>query len=113
MSWTPFNPSLMVTRAQEGRKGNSYQLPVGWEIKETTIESSDAGEVEGFEVVSYGKAPWQVDTAQANITVKNPALTQAMALDANGMPVKEVPVTKTDEGLEFRFPPGHLYVVLQ
>jgi len=87
--------------------------PTGWEIKETTIESSDAGEVEGFEVVSYGKAPWQVDTAQANITVKNPALTQAMALDANGMPVKEVPVTKTDEGLEFRFPPGHLYVVLQ
>ena len=47
--------------------------PTGWQEKPVTIKVKE-GTFPGFEVVDFGKAPWQVTRAQVTLTVTTPAL---------------------------------------
>ncbi|MDQ8185732.1 hypothetical protein, partial [Pelagicoccus sp. SDUM812002] len=86
--------------------------PTGWEDEEATIEVS--GEpVPARKIVSYGEAPWRLESADLKISVKNPGLQTAHALDANGMPIAELPLDIEDGVATFDFPEGTLYVVLE
>jgi hypothetical protein len=51
--------------------------------------------------------------ADITLALDNLNLTKARVLDANGMPVKEVPLTKVGGWTRLRFPPDALYVVLE
>ncbi len=57
--------------------------PTGWQEKPVTIKVKE-GTFPGFEVVNIGKAPWQVTRAKLTLTIRNPGLSKATVLDANG-----------------------------
>jgi hypothetical protein len=84
------------------------ERPLGWKTKPVSIEGR-AGE----QVVSFGHAPWMIVRAEVEISIANPALKTACVLDANGMPVNEIPLESSAAGKTFKFPPEALYVVLQ
>jgi hypothetical protein len=84
------------------------ERPLGWKTKPTSIDGR-AGE----QVVSFGHAPWMIVRADVEIAIANPALQTARVLDANGMPIKEIPLAASADGKTFKFPPDALYVVLQ
>lgn len=86
--------------------------PTGWKERGVSIERQDKTTVSGFEVVDYGKAPWQVASARLTVIVKNKVLKSAVALDANGNRAATVAAERSDGGLRFTFPNGTLYVVL-
>jgi repressor of nif and glnA expression len=66
-----------------------------------------------YRIVSVGKGPMQVEKTDATVTIANPALTSAQALDANGMPMAEmVEVKQTDGQYRVTLPPDTLYVVV-
>ncbi len=88
--------------------------PTGWEDKSATWTSGDSKEqTTGREVVSTGKNPWSIVSAKLSVTIKNPGLTTATALNANGEPAKKVAVTKVNGGIQLTYPSDTLYVVLQ
>lgn len=87
--------------------------PAGWQDKATEIEVGEGKKVAGREVVSFGKAPWMITEARLRVAIKNPRLTKASALDANGMATREVPLERAGGAVRFRFPSrGALAVVL-
>jgi hypothetical protein len=61
----------------------------------------------------FGRAPWMIVRADVALSVANPALKTARALDANGTPVKDIPLEQSAGRAAFRFPADALYVVLQ
>jgi hypothetical protein len=87
--------------------------PTGWQEASTTIMLADGQKVSGFEVVSFGSAPWQVAQAQLDVTVNNSGLRRATVLDMNGMAVQTLALEQTAHGVHFRFPAKAMYVVLQ
>jgi hypothetical protein len=86
--------------------------PTGWQQVPTRIALDGGTTVPGFEVKSFGTAPWQVIKAQLEVTVNNPALTRATVLDMNGMALQAVPLAKAHGQVRFNFPPSAMYVVL-
>jgi hypothetical protein len=64
-------------------------------------------------VVSFGRAPWKIDNGDVTLVLKNTEISRARVLDANGMPVKELPLTTSGGQHRFKFPADALYVVLQ
>ena len=87
--------------------------PTGWSERPVTIELKGQPPAAGFEITSFGAAPWQVASAQLDVTIDNPQLTSATVLDMNGMSVRTVPLQRTDKGVGFSFPAGAMYVVLR
>lgn len=87
--------------------------PTDWSDKLATIALDGGKTVEGREVVSYGKAPWQVVSARFNVKLGNPKISKAMIVDANGYPVGTVPLQRTPTSVSFAFPNSALYVVLR
>jgi hypothetical protein len=81
---------------------------LGWKTKPITIKGR-AGE----QVVSFGHAPWMIVRADVEIAIANPALKTARVLDANGMPVSEIPLKSSADRKTFQFPSDALYVVLE
>jgi hypothetical protein len=69
--------------------------------------------IDGFQIESYGKAPWQVDRAKVTVSVFNPALKTAKVLDANGNSTGALTLKHTAAGVELNFPETAMYVVLQ
>jgi hypothetical protein len=86
--------------------------PTGWREKPVAIKVEE-GNFSGFEVVNYGKAPWQVKRAQVTLTINNPGLVKATVLDANGNAAGQVKLVKRGDGVELKFPEDALYVILQ
>jgi len=87
--------------------------PTNWKEEPYTITQKDQPDIAGFKVVSYGGPPWQVIQAECQITVNNPGISKATALDMNGNATAiEVPLTKTASGVSFKFPDKTMYVVL-
>ena len=84
------------------------ERPLGWKTKPTSIDGHAAEQV-----VSFGHAPWMIVRADVEITIANPALKTARVLDANGMPVNEIPLKSSAGRKMFKFPPDALYVVLR
>jgi hypothetical protein len=87
--------------------------PTGWVEKPTTISLEGGKTTPGFEVVSFGKAPWQVLNADLRVDIVNPKITKGSVLDSNGNAVGSVQLHKTPNGVRFQFPTNALYVVLQ
>ncbi|MGD0090450.1 MAG: hypothetical protein ABSE73_11070 [Planctomycetota bacterium] len=80
----------------------------GWTTKKVQVEKRN-----GEQIVSFGKAPWQIVNAELTITLRNQKVTKARVLDANGMAVKDIDLQAGAGGKKFAFPPDALYVVLQ
>ncbi len=87
--------------------------PTGWSEKPVALTLEDGGKAPGWEVVSYGQAPWQVVQPVLDVSLRNKHLRRATALDMNGMPLRAVPVQQEGSTTRLRFPPATMYVVLQ
>jgi hypothetical protein len=87
--------------------------PTGWVQAPAQVAVPGRPPVDGFEVVSHGRAPWQVEQAMLDVVVKNPGLTRATALDMNGMATGPVALTRDASQVAFRFPSAAMYVVLR
>ena len=86
--------------------------PTGWQEKPTKIAVKE-GTFDGFEVVDYGRAPWQVVRADVTVTIANPNLTKATILDANGNAVGPAKLVADGKRAVLTFPPDALYVIVQ
>jgi hypothetical protein len=84
------------------------ERPLGWKTRPAQVNHR-AGE----EVVSFGHAPWMIVNGDVTIALRNTKVTTAHVLDANGMPVKEVPLTASAGRKTLKFPADALYVVLE
>ena len=87
--------------------------PTSWQETPTTIEVKGEAPMPGFEIKSFGRAPWQVASARLEVSVRNPALREAVVLDMNGMPAGTVPLRRSAEGVSFSFPERAMYVILR
>lgn len=85
--------------------------PTGWEEKPAKRKIGEEN-VSGVEIVSIGRAPWQVQDTAIEITIANSNLKRARLLDANMMPVKDVPTILADNKLRIVLPPDTMYVAL-
>jgi hypothetical protein len=81
--------------------------PTGWRTKPTVIDGTP-----GEEVVSYGKAPWQISKGDVTISITNTTLRAAHVLDANGMKTGSASLRQIGGGKQFKFPEAALYLVL-
>ena len=84
------------------------ERPQGWQTKPVDIKGRT-----GEEVISFGHAPWMIVRSDLRLSLKNSRLSHARVLDANGMPIKEVPLETNGGQNQFTFPPDALYVVLE
>jgi hypothetical protein len=82
--------------------------PTGWSTKPAKV-----GKQDGEQIVSYGKAPWQIIANDITLSINNPALSTAVLLDANGVAVKELPMSDEGGKKSIKLPPDVLYVVLK
>ncbi len=87
--------------------------PTGWLQAPVRVEVPGQGAVDGWEVKSYGHAPWQVESARLQVTIDNPTLVRATALDLNGMPMRAVALERSATAVTLTFPPDALYVVVE
>jgi hypothetical protein len=86
--------------------------PTGW--KETPTQfTADGKTVDGFTVANFGGPPWQINSADVSLTIRNPGLKKASVLDPNGNVTGSVDLKASTDGIQFTFPPNALYVVLQ
>jgi hypothetical protein len=88
--------------------------PDGWSTERETFPV-DGGkrQVEGEKIVSTGRMPWMIEKAMVSLTLTNPGLATARALDANGRPRAQVEVKKESRGVTLELPSDALYVVLE
>ncbi|MGB2819576.1 MAG: hypothetical protein WBF17_01240 [Phycisphaerae bacterium] len=86
----------------------TIQRPTGWQTRPVKVGGQD-----GEEIVSFGKAPWQIVKGDVTVTIRNPGLQTAVVLDANGMSAGTVPLEAAAGGRTFKFPPDAMYVVLE
>jgi hypothetical protein len=86
--------------------------PTGWAERPATIDLGQGKSTPGFELVSFGKAPWQVAKADLEITLRNPSIKKATVLDMNGNALRSVPLARTNGAVTLKFPADAMYVVL-
>ena len=86
--------------------------PTGWQEKPVTIKLKE-GTFAGFEVVDFGKSPWQVTRAKVTLTIANSVISKATTLDANGNPAGPAKLAKVGDKVQLTFPEDALYVVLE
>ena len=84
------------------------ERPSGWKTQPVQVNGRP-----GEEVVSFGHAPWMILRSHLAISLANSTVSKARVLDANGMPVKEIPLETSGDRKHFQFPSDALYVVLQ
>jgi hypothetical protein len=110
VSIVPLDDTPLATSGKVLVQVGTVARPTGWEVAEIVHEDGEPA----YEVVDFGKAPWQIEKASnLTIVVRNPGLTTATALDPNGMPAGEVALEKVDGGVRLAFPADAMYVVLQ
>lgn len=86
----------------------SVVRPTNWEAFDVYHEGEPA-----LEVASFGSAPWEVHAVDARLTIENSVVTKATSLDANGMVLDELSVSKTADFITLQAPRNALYVVLE
>jgi hypothetical protein len=84
------------------------ERPLGWKTRPAQVNGR-AGE----EVMNFGRAPWMIVNGDVTLTLENTKVTKAHVLDANGMPVKDVPLATSAGRKTLNFPADALYVVLE
>lgn len=87
--------------------------PSGWQERPATINLEGGKSTPGFEVVSFGKSPWQVFQADLQVDLMNPSLKKATVLDMNGKAVSSFVLDKIANGVRFKFPNAAMYMVLE
>ncbi len=88
--------------------------PTGWKEKPVLIKSESGGDVAGFEISDFGRAPWRVQEADMVVAVRNSGLKKATELDPSLMPKSGVTLRTNAAGEKtFEFPKQALYVVLE
>jgi hypothetical protein len=85
--------------------------PTGWRTRPARLGEGDDA-VDGEEIASFGKAPWQITATAATLTINNAKLRRAVALDPNGMPLRELTLKAAPGAVSLALPPDALYVVL-
>jgi hypothetical protein len=85
--------------------------PTSWQEKPATRKIGEST-VSGAEVVSIGSAPWQVQDTSMQLSIANANLKRARLLDANMMPIKDVPVTRAAGKFQVTLPANTLYLAL-
>jgi hypothetical protein len=91
------------------------QQPTGWQTRSSTLKGKPAaGQAAppAEEIVSIGKAPWQVVEADIAITLANPGLAKLHVLDANLQEVSASDLKREGGKVSFAFPKDALYAVL-
>jgi hypothetical protein len=86
----------------------TIQRPTGWRTTPVKVGKDD-----GEQIVSFGKAPWQIVKGDVTVTIRNPAIKTAIVLDANGMSAGKMPLEAAPGGKTLKFPPDAMYVVLE
>jgi len=94
-------------------QAGTQSRPSEWQEQPKQLKTSDGRVIDAFEVVNFGKAPWQVIKPDVEITVSNTGLAKAIVLDMNGNARGEAPLTRNAAGVKLRFPEDAMYVVLQ
>ncbi|MGF1496905.1 MAG: hypothetical protein ACFB8W_08805 [Elainellaceae cyanobacterium] len=84
----------------------------GWTQQPITWEDDDGNTHEGYEVTDYGEAPWQVAANRITLTLRNPTVQTATALDMNGLPLQTVPLERRGDRVTFTLPPNGKYFML-
>lgn len=85
----------------------------GWTGMPTRARA-DGKQADCFRVLSVGKAPLQVENAEATVTVTNPRLAKATLLDVNGMATQTpVEVKQADGKATVVLPANTMYLVLR
>ncbi len=87
--------------------------PTGWTEREITWEDENGRQLQGFEVVNYGEAPWAIADNDLTITVNNSGITKATALDLNGLSRYQVEIKRQRKQVTFTIPPDVKYLILQ
>ncbi|MDY6940283.1 MAG: hypothetical protein SWY16_21840 [Cyanobacteriota bacterium] len=86
--------------------------PTGWQQREVTWEDNNGRDREGFEVVDYGTAPWQLVRNDLTFNLNNPGITRAIVLDANGLATGEVELIREGDRVRFSMPDDAKYLIL-
>jgi hypothetical protein len=87
--------------------------PTGWRETPATIALEGGQQTSGFTLQAVGHAPWQVQSAQLEVTINNPHIRTATVLDMNGMAVRTLDLKRASGSASLRFPADAMYVVLQ
>lgn len=87
--------------------------PNGWKESPATLALDNGATAPGFLLESFGQSPWQVQSADLEITVRNPHIRRGTVLDMNGMALQTLPLTRNGELASVKFPPNAMYLVLQ
>ena len=82
--------------------------PTGWTSRPVEHEGEPARVV-----IDFGGPPWRIERLKAHLTIRNPGLSRAFALDENGLETGEVPTEKSDGALSLTLPEDKLYVILE
>lgn len=85
--------------------------PFGYTEKPTRFKANDLN-VEGFEITNLGSSPWNLETNDFSILIRNQQIRNAYKLDANGLPIERLPLVDRPDGKVLNFPEDALYVVL-
>ena len=88
--------------------------PADWVEREATFTGDDGKQTfHGKQVVSTGRMPWAIEDTRISLTVRNPSLKRATALDVNGNPRGAVSAQTTSSGLKLALPRDAMYIVLR
>ncbi|OJW06997.1 MAG: hypothetical protein BGO49_27510 [Planctomycetales bacterium 71-10] len=88
--------------------------PSGWTEREAEFTGGDGKtKYKGKQVIDTGKMPWMIIPSQVIVTLANPNLATAAALDPNGVPTGDVKVDRSGPALKVMLPKDALYVVLE
>lgn len=87
--------------------------PTGWRETPATIALEGGQQTSGFTVQAVGHSPWQVQSAQLDVTLNNPHIRTVTVLDMNGMAVQTQDLKRVSGSASLRFPVDAMYVVLQ
>jgi hypothetical protein len=86
--------------------------PFGWSSRPARFQAGDSI-VDGFRILETGGTTWQVERADARVTLKTSKLTQARSLDANLMPAGRLETKPSEGTLSLPLPEDALYVIVE
>ena len=88
--------------------------PYGWKVRDASVSGENKpGAADGKEILERGSAPWNVTNTQITLSMANPTLQEAILLDANGMPGRELPARHANGLFALELPPEAMYVILR
>jgi hypothetical protein len=111
----PLDDQPLATSGKVLLQVGTTARPTGWQDEPAEIEVEVDGQkdtVTGHRVVAHGGAPWVIANTDVTVTIRNPNLTTARLLDANGKAAGTVEVAKAAGGVSVKLPANAMYVVV-